>query len=734
MAKTQNVQKEKGTGLPAPETNKTANQTKRPPATPKTNVDMTAEAKGLKELAKALSQKNAPETSKDITVFAKETLKIVTKSQKSESAAFKREATRALVEFRNFVEKTDKLSEVRRNKILSDIDGVTLDTKNATMMLLSVARTQAKTIKETAKREAVAEKLKIQQHEKALISEAETRAKTIRSEAETRAKQMLSEHTEKLKSISAERAARYKALMDQNRAEIQKQKDDLKQKRADNAAKMDQRRQELKTRQETLKQQKESHKLKVEQDKADLKNAKAIQKQNYDNLKTQLRASHAAKTQQLKQAKDAHNIQVASDKLKLQQDRADAAAKIKKLKSDLRDDYQTKMRNAKADITQKKADQLTRNKARIQKIRQMEVDHKLRLKKIEDQYRAEGIIRKAALQRALRDQEKKLKKANHDRDKFHDTLKSGLYDANPLLAAGAEIFKGVRGIVNSNKAKKKLNTLGSHTSNAAIVSAKSGSPAPANGTGSGSTSPSTNPNGGGMFSGLLSMLPSVTGIISGIGAVFSGIVGAFSGVGSILLKSARFMPVIGTVAAVVGGIWDFIEGFNDASSLFGEKVSDSDYTKRIYSGFVKVVSSILGIFDTVAGWLGFDTELENGFKKNAVKLFDAILDSFKSIVGGLADLLSYIPGMGDTAKSMKAYADTKSTGTIETAPVIKASDLNSKTSAVNDLKDQIDTKKAGNGSLNVVADNSVKQNSTTLVQQKMTTRNDDSTLSLYGIM
>lgn len=729
MAKTQSVEKSKSTGKPAPETNKTANQTKRPPAVPKTNSDMTAEAKGLRELAKALNQKNAPETSKDITAFAKETLTIVAKSQKSESAAFKREATKALVEFRNFVEKTDKLSEVRRNKILSDIDGAALDTKNATMMLLSVARTQANNIKTSAKREAIAEKLKLQTYEKTLVAEAEAKAKTIKSEAELKSKQLLSEHTERIKAISEERAARHKSMVAQTLADLQKRKDELKQKKADDAAKMDQRRQELKLRQEALKQQKNAHLLKVDKDKSDLKAAKAAQKQNYDNLKSQLKAAHDAKTQKLKQDKDDYKQKIAKDRLQLQQDRNDAALKIKKLKSDLRDDYQTKMRTAKADIAQKKSDQLTRNKARIQKIRQMEQDHKLRMKKIEDQYRAEGIVRKAALKRELKEQEKKANKVQQDKEHFKGTLKSGLYEANPLLQVGEEIYKGLKGTLTAKKEKAKLNKLGDHKSNATVVNASSASnkstPA-ANGSASANGS-------GGMFSGLLSMIPSVSAIIGGIGSLFSGIVGAFSGAGSIVLAVTRFIPVIGSVAAVVGGIWEFIEGFNDASSLFGEKVSDKDYTKRIYSGFVKVVSSILGIFDTVAGWLGFDADLEGSFKKNAVKLFDAILDSFKSIVGGLADMLSYIPGMGDTAKSMKAYADTKSSGQIETAPVAKAPDLTAKTNTVNDLKDQVDSNRGGNGQVNVVADNSVKQSSTTLVQQKLSTRNDDNTLVLYGM-
>lgn len=722
--------KTKSTGYPAPEENKPA-RTKRAPATPKSNNDLTEEAKGLKELAKALSEKNAPETSKDITAFAKDTLKLVAKSQKSESAAFRREATKALIEFRNFVEKTDKINELRRNKLLSDIDSVNLDTKNATMMLLSVARTQAKNIKDAAKREASAEKLKLHEYQKTLIAESEAKAKQIKIDAELRSKSMLAEHSEKIKNVTNERRARHQMMMEQGRADIQKRKEALDQQRKDHAAKMDQQKTDLKARKDKLKQDKDTHNFKVDQDKQDLKARKDQYKQNYDNLKTQLKQQYDARAAALKQQKDAHAQQVQQDRLKLQTDKADAAAKIKKLKSDLRDDYQTKMRAAKSDIAQKKSDQMTRNKARIQKIRQMEVDHRLRLKKIEQEYRDEGILRKAALKRQLKADEKKINKSAAHGEKFKSTLKEGALEANPLIHATYDLYKGIKGMVDSKKKEKKLQAVrAQHKSNApGGLSGKGSAPAAANGP----NQPAGNSGGGGMFGSLLGLLPDVSGIIAGISGLFSGIVGAFSGIGSMLLGVGRFIPVIGTVAAIVGGVWKFIEGFNDAASVFGDKVSDSDYTKRVYAGFVNVVDSILGLFDTVAGWLGFDTDLEGSFKKNAVKLFDAILGAFKSLAGGLGSLLDYIPGMGDVAKNLKDYANSNSSGSIQpNNNPGNAAALSDKTNAVNDLKDDIDTKKQQKAVVQVVSDNSVKQTSTTLVNQKMSTRNDDNVAALYG--
>lgn len=723
--------KTKSTGYPAPEENKPA-RTKRAPAVPKSNNELTDEAKGLKELAKALSAKNAPETSKDITAFAKDTLKLVAKSQKSESAAFRREATKALIEFRNFVEKTDKINDLRRNKLLSDIDSVNLDTKNATMMLLSVARTQAKNIKESAKHEASVEKLKLHEYQKTLIAESEAKAKQIKIDAELRSKAMMDEHSEKIKNVTNERKLRHQMMMEQGRADIQKRKDALDQQRKDHSAKMDQHKTDIKSRKDKLKQDKDAHSLKVDQDKQALKTQKDQYKQNYANLKLQLQQQHDARTAALKQQKDAHSQQVQQDRLKLQQDRNDAAVKIKKLKSDLRDDHSTKMRAAHADIAQKKSDNMTRNKTRIQKIRQMTVEHKLRLRKIEQEYRDEGILRKAALKRQLREDEKKLNKSAAHGEKFKGTLKEGALEANPLIHATYDLYKGVKGMMDSKKKEKKLQSVkAQHKSNApGGLSGKGSAPAPANGPNNG---PAAQGGGGGFLGGILSLLPDVAGIVGGIAGLFSGIVGAFSGVGSMLLGVARFIPVIGTVAAIVGGVWKFIEGFNDAASVFGDKVSDTDYTKRVYAGFVNVVNSILGIFDTVAGWLGFNTDLEGSFKKNAVKLFDMILGAFKSLAGGLGNLLDYIPGMGSVAKGLKDYANSDSSGSIQpsSGPGNGAA-LSDKTNTVNDLQDDLDTRKQQKATVQVVADNSVKQNSTTLVNQKMTTRNDDSTAALYG--
>jgi hypothetical protein len=673
---------------------------KKAPAVPQSNADKAQEAKDLRALAAMLNAKNSPDTSKDITVFAKETIKLVSKSQKSDSAAFKREATKALVEFRNFVEKTEKVTELRRSQLLGQIDGVALDAKNATMMMLSVAKTQAKTIKDTAKREVAADKLKLKQFHDNLVAESEAKAKTLVADAKLKSKVLATEQTDKIKALSTERKAKYTQMMAEGKSKILEQKDALKVKR-------------------------DNHNLTIQKEKQDLKDERVKQHQHYANMRTQMKDRLDARKKVLDQQRDDQKAKSDTDRLQLQQDRAAAAGKIKKLKGDLRDDYQTKMRNAKADIANKKAESLKKNKERIQKIREMQTEHKVRLKKIEDDARGEGLIRKAALRKELKEKDTRLAKADKHTETLKNVFKDGLMEDNPLIEASTKIFKGLKGFADKRKERNTLKH-GANGASGAIVSkatptapqANGAAPAPANG------SP-------GLFGGLLSMIPNVSGIISGIGSLFSGIVGAFGKVGSLVMGAARFVPIIAVVATVVGGILSFMEGFNDASSIFGEKIDDKDYTKRVYAGFVNVVGSILGIFDTVAGWLGFDTDLEGGFKKKAVALFDTILGAFKSVVGGIGELLDYIPGMGGVAKRLKSFASSDS-GQVQEVPTEKAPVLSEKTNSVNNLKDEVEARKGQKASVQVVTDNSVKQTSTTIVSQKMSTRNPDRTVALYG--
>lgn len=671
----------------------TANPTKAERSTqskPTTGKAISQEAKELREVIQLLGKKNSPETSKDITAFAKETIKLVSKSQKSESAAFRREATKALIDFRNFVEQTNKITDLRRSKLLGDIDSIALDTKNASFMLLSVAKTQANNIKLTSHREAAAEKLKIKEMEKSILTEASLRAKAMESESRLKSKAMAKESEEKLKNVFEERKLRHKAIIENAKLDIEKQKEAIQKRLNDHKIKVESDKLDIQKRKDALKESRNAHKIKVDSDKLELKDAKLKSKQNYDNLQSQL------------------NIE-----------KAENVIRVKKLRNDLRDDYQMKVRRAKADVTQKREDALKKNKERIQKIRIMTEEHKTRLKKIEEDAKSETLIKRQEVKNELAKLQKRKEKSDKNASEFNGKITEGVLDANPLLKLGLEVFKGVKGNIDRRKDKKVLNTLHHDPHATGTPNQRPNNP-----------TPQTSPNKPGLGKGLLSLLPSVESIIGGIGSFFTGIVRVLGSLAPLLIE---FAPVIIAVGAVVGGVISFLDGFNNASKLFGEKIDDKDYLRRVYSGFTNVIGSILGLFDTVAGWLGFDTDIEGAFKKSAVNLFNAILGSFKNIVGGLAGLLEYIPGMGDVAAGMKEYANSNTSGSIQpnNSPN-SASQLTSKTNSVNALKDEVDVKRTKAGTMNIVSDNSVKQNSTTIVQQKMDTRNKDKSIQMYG--
>lgn len=667
----------------------------REPAKPKVS---TQEAKDLKALIQTLSEKNSPESSKDITVYAKQTLKMVAQSQKSDSAAFKREATKALINFRSFIEKTDKLNESRRAKLLGDIDKTSLDAKSATFMMLSVAKEQAKNIKADAIRAAAADRIRIKQNEKAIIGEAESKAKEINKEAKLKSKAMTTEQTAKMKLIAEERKQKYELMVTNAKATIQAQKDKLKSDKDNMKLSFDTRRQ------------------KFEQDKADQK----------------------------------AKMQAAA--IQLKQDRDDAAQKIKRLKTDLTDSYRAKVRDNKFASDKAKAEAQVRNKDRIQKIRIMTDDHKIKLKRIQDEAKAEGIITKMRTKEQVEEIQAaaKERKAKHEKNANELTgkVKDGIYDANPLIHAAIEIGSGIVGHLakrsGDKKKEKALNKLQHNAPTGTPNPTPNATPAP---------TPPANPvpppasGGGGSFLGdMVAMLPSITGIVGGIMGFFKEIGSIGKAMGKVL-GGAKAIPVIGEVVMIVTALWDFVDGFANAGKLFGEDLGDGNYIKKIFGGMVGVVTGILDLFDTVAGWFGFETDLKGKYEKAAVAVFNfigdtinsvvdtvkgifqSVLNAVRSIAGKVGDILEYVPGAGAAAKALKEFSKGSVSGT--GAPAAGAA-ITSKQSEVNDLRDEVDVKKAGGAKVQVVTDNSTKSNTTNIQQAKLDTRNNDSSHNLYG--
>jgi hypothetical protein len=649
----------------------------------------TQEAKDLKALISTLGSKNAPTDSKEITIYAKQTMKMVSQAQKGESASFKRESTKALIGFRSFVEKTEKLTELRRTKILSDIDSMTLDAKNATMMLLTVAKGQVADMKSSAKRE---------------IHEEKSRMKALNEE-----------QIEKIKATKSERDDRHKMLVESHKARMLADNESIKKNRL-----------ELKDKSAGNKQELAERKIKLNQE--------------HQERKLALSVSNDVRHENLKRVKAENTAKAAKQKDDIIKMRGDTAVQIKNMKGDLRDHHKTRMAKGNSDIINTKANNMVINKKRIARIRDIQAASKAKIKAIEIDAKGNAVIKKAEIKSKIDEinhkEDKRTQKASQRADALKGKIGSGLRESNPVTAAIFDIGKGIHGMLTKGSGDKrkraayaKLNANGDvgdsggpieakkpnmlqryvakkKASKAQKLAAKGGTSAPA-------AAPAAAIGSGG---GMASAAAGAAKEAEVVGGVLEGIMGILP----------EILAVVGTVVGVVTSVISFFDGFNKASELFGEKVGDDEYLKRTYSGFVNVVSSILGIFDTVAGWLGFDTNLQDGFKKGAVKLFDAILNTFKSLAGGLADILSYIPGMGGVSKSLKDFSATTSNSPGPAAAIAAKQDK------VNDLQDQIDSDKNKASAVQVNADNSVRSNNTTIVQSKMSTRNDDIVVAKYG--
>lgn len=667
-----------------------APKNKRAPGVPAKGAS-TQEAKDLRALINTLSEKNSPESSKDITVFAKQTIKIVGQSQKADSAAFRREATKALVDFRSFIEKTEKVTEARRTKLLSDIDSVALDAKSATLMMLSTAKEQSKTIKMAAHKEALIEKLKAKQNASELLEEAKARAKAIGEETKLKSKAISEEQMAKFKALKEEMVLKQKANAEESKLKIVEQKE------------------------------------KIKSERIELHNKYSEVRQNLADEKAKMKLENDA------------------EKLKIKEARDQAAADIKRVKEESKNRQEAKNQKAKDELKAQKDENKAKTKERIQRIREMTDEHKIKLKRIEEETKSEKLIEKARIKGEIKDindrHKEKQEKAKKNASELGGIVKDGVMDANPLLHAAIQIGSGIAGFLQKNSGDKKkqkaLNRLNHRNTNSPN---RTPNPNPAPPSPSPGGNNQNQDSGGGIFGNLLAMIPSV-------GSVITGIVGFFKTIGSSvgklgkLLVGTKAIPIIGTAITVVMAIFDFLEGFNNATALFGEKVEDENYVKRIFSGFTNVFASIIGIFDTIAGWMGFDTDLKGMYQKAQVKLyntmssvieaitgaissiFDSVLSVVRNMAGGIASVLKYVPGGSGAAKALEAFSQA---GKMTPAsPPSVAAAISSKQNTVDDLKDEIDVKKAKQAPVTVVSDSSTKVNTTNVSTAPLSTRNPD---------
>lgn len=751
-------------------------------ATPKPNPVTSQEAKDLNMLIKTLGQKNEPVSSKEITEYAKKTLKVVELSQKSDSASFKREATKALLNFKELVEKSTKLTDTRRDKLLGDINSVTLDLKNANFVMLSNAKAQAKQIAVTAKNEASLTKLKAKQDADAVLSTAKLKAKEIAEEAKLKSKDFTEEQSNKRRQFNLEHKAKMDAILAESveQAKLRKEK--------------------ARNRYDALilaaKDREERIKLDLANKKAELENDKVIQA------------------------------------LKIKAAKEEAAEGIKKAKTEADEKLMERALKQKEILAEQKAEADRKNKARIKRIREAEALHKLKLKQMSDDHRADLAKNKSLAKRKankeLEKKDKRDKRINEVKSKGKEVLQDSAPISHAIGALGADIFSLGKKFFSWNSKRKTQNPQNDEDSDDQPTNRRTRrvnpppAPAPANNsrnpplirrrttrdpnapriskilgfknkksnsnnppragrqpnrpapatpnanpspTPAGNNSPAPQPDNdsGGLFGNILSMLPSVMGLISGIGSMFTGIFGFVGKLGGLLKMGGRAIPFIGIAVSVVMAIWDFVEGFQKAAELFGDGLEPSIF-KKVFAGVVNVVSNLLGIFDTVAGWFGFDTNLKKSFEEGAVSLYkkvegviDMIINGAKMLMDGMlvpyrflakriGKLIDLIPGMEDNeiTKSIKAFGDGGNAPSAEAAvaPISKpttqdskaaiAPIINAKQNRVDNLKDSAAVNKATPAVAVVNSDNSVNTNQTIIQHQRLSTRNDEPTHTIFG--
>lgn len=150
-----------------------------------------------------------------------------------------------------------------------------------------------------------------------------------------------------------------------------------------------------------------------------------------------------------------------------------------------------------------------------------------------------------------------------------------------------------------------------------------------------------------------SLIPKVLGALNPaklVGAVMPAIKGLFGGLGK-LLKVSKAIPVIGTAIAAITAIFDFFDGFSNAASILGK--ADVNLWDKISAGIGAIFGGIVGIFDSIAGLLGFNTDFGTTVKtavaKALAKIPELLMGAFNLVKDGFTSLM---PKVGEAISSV----------------------------------------------------------------------------------
>ena len=149
-----------------------------------------------------------------------------------------------------------------------------------------------------------------------------------------------------------------------------------------------------------------------------------------------------------------------------------------------------------------------------------------------------------------------------------------------------------------------------------------------------------------------------------IGAVFKPILSLVGDIGSLakagagLLRAGRVIPIIGQVIAIGMAIFDFFSGFLNASEYLGKTAEATTLWDRVSVGIGSLIGGIGGIFDSILGLFGIETDIKGFLKEKVVDFMLEIPNKAAAFIDGVIGTIKDIfTGDFDSLKERLASFD-----------------------------------------------------------------------------
>jgi hypothetical protein len=695
------------------------------------------ETKQLTAIVKLLKDKNTLAKSTDITALAAKTIKAVEAAQKSGSASFRREATKSLISLREVVSKSEVLSPKRAKVLVDRFDAVSLDAKNASFYMLSTAKQQANDIKKNAEEYKRQTKLEAKEKLKSILAETALKAKKITSEAnaaasltkisvteDLRAKkkaatEQLSESAKAHKKTLEDDAAKSKLELFREKAalyaEKKKHSDDLKERSSKNRTEVSDRKQKLndnnRDRVQKIRELAEEHKKKLKAIEAEAKSGAKIQRAKQKEEQAKQKAKKKKRDDQADSFKSTvmEGVYDANPLLK------SAVTIFKGVKAmtgqaiDWNKDRKAKKATVDSSVTPAKENA-------------PEIVNQPRPSEVKKTERVPGQLQRVnSSGTTVLKSGTKLEKANvstvgkiekisaNDGAQSLKLMKAQPVPESMLSAGAANDGKKASSLIKTMfsslvKVVKQIGSIAKFLGSSAKtifsrLTSNKNSPKLSNETQDDDSQTSNKGSllkrvGNKVFGGKQSKLAKI-----GEGGVPSGVGGVATGAAE------------GGAAGVAGGVAEAGAGAGMAARVGMGAVEGIGALVAGIAALGELIVPILAVIAGVAAVAGVVSMAKSFFgKKNSTE----VVDGANARRGGSS---------GDwDSKAAVTAADKPS----------RLDGIADKQATVNNLNDTIDNQTKNAGNVSVVTDNSVRASNTTIVQEKLSTRNDDVILQQYG--